>query len=177
MAQLSVPESYDRIRKLLPNFDVQAQNVVASELLSVLRDTPPATDKRIDEDLLRHDVYFVVRDSDLELLPKATELIIAAAAKMDILAAAKLGGLLLQYWRKRAQITLEQADVLFAMKTGPTQRWTPQAVWQASRLLRGRAPADVLAVLQSLLACEQGSGGVVALVRLDPDSTWTVLDV
>src|SRR5437868_14846848 len=98
MPQMSAGELRSHILGLLPHEGEGApRNLLANELLAALIETPSATQNRVDQDLLDPSKYYAVRESDLDLLPKITELLIAAATKADLAVVAKLAGVLSQH--------------------------------------------------------------------------------
>jgi len=133
--------------------------------------------RRLDRSLNEENTYYIVHDTDLQLLKASVSLAISFLPVFKPLTALPaLIALLYRYRRMRARIDSEQAAVLLCLRNAPPGGSTLEEI--TSRLALRSTPSSerVLEILHSLRNVELANGTLTSFVAQSGD-VWLASDV
>jgi hypothetical protein len=157
---------------LAPDLMHQAAVAIAQELAQ------PNRFREIHTSLNEKDVFYAVRDSDLDLVREVGTVAAAIAAGLPNAASVIIGLLvfLVRYRRKRIKLTADQAIVLKVLSDIRPASCTVEEIAERTHDLRRFSPDDVLAILTSLRSAVQADG-TPAMIVSEAHGAWRAVDI
>jgi len=162
---------------LEPELRAQTAAAVAASFEVPQASARAAGTRRVDRSLNEVDTFYAVHDGDLALLKATVSLAVSFVPFFrPATALPTLVALLFRYRRKRARIDVEQAAVLFCLRSAPPGGLTLSEVTTGLSCRTSLSEARVLEILHSLRGLPLEDGGRSDFV-VESGDIWTAVDV